>query len=158
MTEKRDVLLLTWTFGHTVCSFCTPRLFWLCKSIMYPHAVQYTWVGVGNLINGGAKGQLSVYPPIPFRIFVRNIYPATYFPFLSSLCSVRPLSTVRINVFTPPPRGPHTTQHRRTLAVHWTYLSNKSLADSAIAPMCVVHAACLLVETSNYKLISLPLR
>ena len=134
MTEKRDVLLLTWTFGHTVCSFCTPRLSWHCKSIMYPHgAVQYTWVGVGNLINGGAKGQLSVYPPIPFRIFVRNIYPATYFPFLSSLCSVRPLSTVRINVFTPP-RWKDPTQHNT--GERWLFIEPTSLTSrSQIRPL-----------------------
>ena len=67
--------------------------------------VQYTRDGEGNLINGRTNAGEANYPFIPFRIFVRNIYPPIYFPFLCARSIPRPLSTARINVFTPASRG-----------------------------------------------------
>ena len=67
--------------------------------------VQYTRDGEGNLINGRTNAGEANYPFIPFRIFVRNIYPPIYFPFL---CAPSPVHYLRCALmYSPLLEGPH---------------------------------------------------
>ena len=66
------------------------------------------------------------YPFIPFRIFVRNIYPPIYFPFLCPPSPVHYLR-LRINVFTPASRGtPRSTGGMRGLFIEPASLTSPS--------------------------------
>ena len=71
-------------------------------------AIHTEWGG-GNLINGRTNAGEANYPFIPFRIFVRNIYPPIYFPFL---CAPSPVHYLRFALMYSPllVEGPHTVR------------------------------------------------